>query len=104
MLRGTLSRCVLPYDENTSTLDQANVSGVNNPEDEAKVVGIGEETLQRMREGAMALRGLVRVKIADDGDLDLANTAVEDVAKFFDLLEEEGRRTDIEPFALLRKL
>ena len=104
MLRGTLSRCILPYDENTSTLDQANVSGVCNPEDEKKVVGISAEDMVKMKEGAVALRGLIRVKIADDGDLALADTSLNDVATFFKMLEAESMSSGVEAFTLLRKL
>ena len=90
MLRGALSRCVLPYDENTSTLDQANVANGPALQSDLDKVDLGEEVKTRMRDGAVCLRGLVRVKIADDNDLDLAAVAVEDVLTFFKLLLAKG--------------
>jgi hypothetical protein len=103
MLRGGLSRCILPYDENTSTLDQANVSGSANQEDLDRM-DLDAGVLEKMRVGAVDLRNLVRVKIADDGDLDLAMTAVTDVAKFFKSLKKEGAKRGVDSFDILSTL
>jgi hypothetical protein len=104
MLRGALSRCVLPYNEDTSTLDQANVSASANPEDMEKIADLDESTIVGMREGAIALRGLVRVKIADDSDIELASVALDDVKTFFEMLVDESEKRGAEAFELLRSL
>ncbi|GMH57158.1 hypothetical protein TrLO_g9581 [Triparma laevis f. longispina] len=103
MLRGALSRCVLPYDENTSTLDQANVANGPALQSDLDKVDLEETVMTRMRDGAIALRGLVRVKIADDNDLDLAATALKDVVDFFDLLKKASGGGE-EGYKLLRTL
>ena len=61
--------------------------------------------MNRMRGGAIALRGLVRVKIADDNDLDLAAVALKDVVDFFTLLKKAaGAGGEEESYKLLRTL
>ena len=67
-------------------------------------LGISAEDMVKMKEGAVALRGLIRVKIADDGDLALADTSLNDVATFFKMLEAESMSSGVEAFTLLRKL
>ncbi|GMI11083.1 hypothetical protein TrVE_jg3330 [Triparma verrucosa] len=105
MLRGALSRCVLPYDENTSTLDQANVANGPALQSDLDKVDLGEGVMNRMRDGAIALRGLIRVKIADDNDLDLAAVALKDVVDFFALLKKAaGAGGKEESYKLLRTL
>ena len=104
MLRGTLSRCVLPYDENTSTLDQANVANGPPAAEDLEKVDLEEEVLSKMRNGAVALRGLVRVKIADDNDLDLAALALQDVLVFFDKLVKQGSESKVKVMDLLKAL
>jgi len=101
MLRGGLSRCVLPYDENTSTLDQANVANGPASHDDLDKMDLDAGTKEKMRAGAMKLRALVRVKIADDGDLDLAMVAVGDVEKFFTGLKREAAKTGKDAFEIL---
>ncbi len=54
--------------------------------------------------GAHTLRRLVRVKIADDADLDTARRAAVDTANFFRLLKAEAARQSVGASELLRQL
>ena len=54
--------------------------------------------------GAETFRRTLRVKIADDADLDTARRAVIDTMDFFRLLKVESEKVNISSFALLCKL
>jgi len=104
MMRGTLSRLLLPFDNNTSVADQSESLSLssssivsendnNNEKRFAEVDGaIGKEKRMTMVRNAVLLRKLVRVKIADDADLDQAKKAIESVVTFFKLLGRHARR------------
>ena len=53
---------------------------------------------------AVELRGLVRVKIADDADLDQARVAVKTVVDFFSSLEAEAASSGDAAAAILAQL
>ena len=57
-----------------------------------------------MVERANGLRALVRVKIADDADLDQAKTAVSEAHKFFDRLEKYAAKKEKGAFEILKSL
>merc|ERR1712013_711969 len=82
-LRGTLSRALLPFNSNTSVSDQAHVSAASTTMTGNDVLReVDDRTRHRMKLQAIALRQLVRVKLADDADLDQARTALLSVQTF----------------------
>ena len=93
VLRGTLSRWILPYDANTRCADQAATGGrparavlANAPE----IVRdrLSDKEIQYLVRGANSVRKLIRVKIADDADLDQAHASLRIVARFFNQVRE----------------
>jgi hypothetical protein len=63
---GKLLRIVLPFDESTSSGDQAAISDINAYDADAR---IPPELLSKYRPFAVSLRSLIRVKMADEADL-----------------------------------
>jgi hypothetical protein len=110
MLRGKLSRCLLPYSENTSTLDQANVAvggeGVYGYEESASMLDgkINQADVQRLTTSAVAMRQLMRVKLADDADLDQAARALAELVQFNTMLEVRASERGLDTYALLKTL
>jgi hypothetical protein len=81
MRRGQLSKAVLPYGETTSTLDQTHEE--NEPETQVLLdAGLTERQIAHLVRDATTLRKLVRVKIADDQDLDQAESAMHELKTF----------------------
>jgi hypothetical protein len=64
---GRLLRIVLPFDESTSSGDQAAISDINVYD--AADTSIPPELLSKYRPFAVSLRSLIRVKMADEADL-----------------------------------
>ncbi len=62
--RGILIRKILPFDENTSSNDQSSVK--NNS---VSIEGIDPDTGKLLRDQAISIRKLIRVKMADEADL-----------------------------------
>ena len=60
--------------------------------------------LEGLSAAAVALRGFVRVKIADAADLAQARTAVEACTTFFALLRKRARETGEDPATVLQRL
>lgn len=81
--RGTLSRWLLPFDTNTSIAEQSSdLSSVDEntpPELKGKITN---EQLKFLVGGVNGVRQLVRVKIADDNDLETATAAVRTTTEF----------------------
>jgi len=81
--RGTLSRWLLPFDTNTSIEEQSSeFSSVDEntpPELKGKITN---EQLKFLVGGVNGVRQLVRVKIADDNDLETATSAVRTTTVF----------------------
>merc|ERR1711871_1835412 len=71
--RGSLLQIVLPFDNVTSLSDQADTSHMTPLK---SVPGIPDNTLVTLREQAVTLRKLIRVKMADEADLNQAQMAV----------------------------
>jgi hypothetical protein len=65
MHRGALCRLVLPFGVETDAKDQANVADAPIPSD----CPVDGELIVTLRHEAIALRRLLRVKLADDNDL-----------------------------------
>jgi hypothetical protein len=108
MNRGTISRWLLPFDTSTSITDQASTfSSVEQSTPEELKGKITTEQLSYLVNGVNGIRQLVRVKIADDNDLETAKEAVKTTAQFLkrlqsaaDELVASGQSTT--PFDLLR--
>jgi hypothetical protein len=88
----------MPFDANTSVADQSRVSIVNPNDSNSGRISVNpifkDVTTEKRREMThqlMDLRKLVRVKIADDGDLAQALQAVTDMDAFFRLLVDESK-------------
>ena len=96
LLRGQLSRWLMPYSENTSAFDQRALTPSSWASSPLLEGGhLNEEKYRQLIAGANALRSLVRIKIADDEDLNTARRAVKDAAWFFSQLNEETPYRDI---------
>jgi hypothetical protein len=103
MRRGQLSKAVLPYGETTSTLDQTHEE--NEPEKETLLAaGLSERQIAGLVRDAIATRKLVRVKIADDQDLDQAESAVQELSGFLRGLRSLADSMQQSEYALLQQL
>ena len=100
--QGTLSRWLLPFDNQTSLKDQAATAP---PLGSSELDGL-MSTAQRRRlvKAAVQLRSLIRVKIADNADLEQAKTSVEAIDSFFGNLKRVAVVMGKEPFNLLGTL
>ena len=88
---GALSKMLLPYGEETSTLEQAHTS--NRAEYERlEELGLPEQRARELVDKALAARSLVRVKVADDNDLEQMLLACGELRDFFDDLEAHARQ------------
>ena len=105
VLRGTLSRALLPFDSNTSVSDQANTAGVRLKSPHQRLLSsIDFKTQQTMKCQAIALRQLVKVKIADDADLDQAKSALLTVQSFCSDCQTHCSINDMKLKDMLQKL
>lgn len=97
ILRGTLSRALLPFDTNTNVRDQANISDSDNKNIKEVLNGIDIETQNGMRSSAINMRQLVKIKIADDADLDQCKQALLTVKSFCSNLIQfcKNNKTDL---------
>ena len=101
VLRGTLSRTLLPFNSNTSVSDQAAIAiasgnntrmnmntsmNINSNIQSSIIASIDIETRNMLVKQAICLRKLVRVKIADDADLDQAKEALQTIQRFCSLM------------------
>lgn len=104
MLRGALSRWLLPFDNNTRIDSQCSTphSVVENmpPEFRGKLT---ERQVHYLVAGANGVRRLVRIKIADDNDLEQARAALETIDRFFKQLYSAALGAGVPPFALLKE-
>jgi hypothetical protein len=92
----------------TSLADQSNLANRTAPSLEARALlaagNLHETELSALQTAAVALRGLLRVKIADDADLDQAAAAVRDLRAFLRRLYAHAAATHAPPFGLLQQL
>lgn len=103
ILRGTLSRWLLPYDNNTRIDEQCSTphSVVDNMPDIMKG-RISERQVHYLVAGANGVRRLVRIKIADDNDLEQARVALHTTMVFFKKLKTEATKNNLTEFELLK--
>ncbi len=103
ILRGSLSRWLLPYDNNTSISDQAShFSSVVDHMPDYLRGKLTEKQVNYLVAGVNGVRQLIRVKIADDNDLEQAREALQTAADFFKRLLQEAEREMVSPYELLR--
>ena len=68
---GTLCRLVLPFDVNTDARDQSNIPASNAP-----LEGTPELPTLELRSGAVLVRKMLRIKLADEADMKQAKQAI----------------------------
>ena len=104
LLRGAVSRAVLPFNTETSVKDQADTG--DEITEGAFGIGaqLGAHRWKRMVKDATAVRSLVRVKIADDADLDQAAAALNATVDFFDALAVKSQVEGKDEYELLQQL
>jgi hypothetical protein len=103
VLRGTLSRWLLPYDNNTRIDEQCSTPhSVVEHIPEALKGKITERQIHYLVAGANSVRKLVRIKIADDNDLDQARQALKTAVDFFRRLSEDSTKHNITSWELLQ--
>ena len=101
VLRGTLSRWLLPYDNNTRIDEQCSTPhSVLENMPESLRGKITERQIHYLVAGANSVRKLVRIKIADDNDLEQARLALKTAIDFFRRLQEDSAKSNMTPFEL----
>ncbi|KAJ1444019.1 hypothetical protein B484DRAFT_414253 [Ochromonadaceae sp. CCMP2298] len=103
VLRGALSRWILPYDNNTRIESQCSTphSVVENMPQEFRG-RLTERQVHYLVAGANGVRRLIRVKIADDNDLEQARKALKSLDMFFKALYHRAGEAQMLPYALLQ--
>ena len=105
--KGKLSRWLLPFDSNTNINDQSARrppsprTQAHFREIDARVPAVQKEA---MIKDATELRGFVRVKLADDNDLEQARKAMEMTQNFCKHLDAVAQQKGITPFELWQQL
>lgn len=95
ILRGTLSRWLLPYDNNTAISDQAStVQSVVDAMPDSIRGKLTEKQVHYLVSGLNSVRQLIRVKIADDNDLEQARAALKTAADFLRRLQSEAEKSE----------
>ena len=90
--RGALSRWLLPFDSDTSICDQQSEVGSVDDKTPPELRGkITAEQLKYLVSGVNGVRQLVRVKIADDNDLETATAAVRTITEFLNRLKKAAQ-------------
>lgn len=98
--KGLLSRWLLPFDDDTNVADQSEAHVVHGKtirihehlpdfEDHRQQQMINE--LEKEKDDLIMLRATIRVKIADDNDLNQAKTVCIDILKFFADLQSQTK-------------
>ena len=107
MSKGKLSRWLLPFDSNTNINDQSARrppsprTQAHFREIDARVPAAQKET---MMQRATQLRGFVRVKLADDNDLEQARKAMQMTQDFCQRLHAVARSKGVTPFQMWQQL
>lgn len=104
VLRGALSRWLLPYDNNTRIDEQSSeVKMVMNNAPATLSGKLSERQVHYLVRGANSVRKLVRIKIADDNDLEQAKTALLTAVEFLKWLQIESEKINMTPYELLKQ-
>ncbi|CAD7946764.1 unnamed protein product [Amoebophrya sp. A25] len=87
IMKGRLSRLLLPFNKDTDAKDQANIkSDLGSPELDA--LKIPMETRKQMVRQALKVRKFLRVKVADDADMDLLKDSLQLILAFMQNLHQ----------------
>jgi hypothetical protein len=103
-MRGTLSRWLLPFDQNTRIDEQSSTlhSVLNRDIPESLQGKIpNHKTMSDLVAGLNNVRHLIRVKIADDNDLEQARDALKTIVSFFQELKAAAVASSSQMFDLL---
>ena len=104
VLRGALSRWLLPYDSSTRLDEQASTAhGVIDSMPDEFRGKLTERQVHYLVAGANSVRKLVRIKIADDNDLEQARQALKTAIAFFKTLQETSAQHSMTPFGLFEQ-
>ena len=105
VLRGTISRWILPFDNNTRLDGQCSTphSVAENMPDSLRGK-ISERQIHYLVSGANSVRQLVRIKIADDNDLEQARQALLKSTEFFKKLQDEATALNLSQYQLLKQI
>ncbi|KAJ1460327.1 hypothetical protein M885DRAFT_510170 [Pelagophyceae sp. CCMP2097] len=101
--RGALSKLLLPYGEETSTLEQAHSSNTAEYE-KLEAFGVDRGKATRLVGLANATRALIRVKIADDNDVAQAHEACRELHTFFQALADIARAAGLSDYQVFEHL
>lgn len=102
ILRGTLSRWLLPYDQNTRLDEQSSTPHSVLENIPAVLRGkLSEKQVYYLVRGANNVRRLVRIKIADDNDLEQARAALRTTMSFIKKLNERAVKFSKSPFEFI---
>ena len=103
ILRGTLSRWLLPYDQNTRLDEQSSTPHSVLENIPSALRGkISERQVHYLVKGANNVRRLVRIKIADDNDLEQARVALKTAVAFMKKLHERASIFSKSPFDFIK--
>jgi len=100
--RAKLLRCLLPFDENTSSGDQAATASGQQKLD--LPTACNEVKAKMLAEQAVGLRKLVRVKMADEADLQQAMSAVKMLDGFCNDVQTLASYKQSTPLAIIQGL
>jgi hypothetical protein len=105
ILRGALSRLVLPFGEDEHVTDQVSKPNavLANLPDEIKST-LSDQAVTSLVVGANRVRQLVRVKMADDNDLETARAALQMACDFLQALVAMAADDKVTPFVLYARL
>lgn len=103
MRSGTLSRWILPYgnDHQSVAMQASQLKEAKDNVPDHFRPQISNKEINYLVQGANSVRKLIRVKIADDNDLNQAMESLRTVAKFFRRVVNEAKDMNVTPYALL---
>ena len=101
--RATLLRAVLPFDESTSSNDQAKVTSPS-AKAESILSQLGTNEVDSLRDQAVGLRKAVRIKMADEADLQQAITAADMLRDFCGKVDKLSALTSKAPVEIIKTL
>jgi hypothetical protein len=110
--KGAILRQVLPFDEHTSSNDQArgrvavdsSAGGAGSADALPAALRGHEAALSHLAERAVELRGVIRVKMADEADVKQASAAVDMLRKFAGRLQVAASVTGLSSEQILQQL
>eukprot|EP00438_Fugacium_kawagutii_P036159 Skav228028 [mRNA] locus=scaffold1073:215189:216271:- [translate_table: standard] len=104
MRKGALSRLLLPFNADTDSGDQAN-SAMDTPLGSSELDGLmTDRERQELVQRAVALRRLVRVKVADCADIEQARESLKLIVEFLDGLQKAAAQEKRSLASILREL